>query len=56
MDKIDAVLSGEFKMDMQGQSVILRSGDYLVVPRGVEHSAEVVGTVPVISLDAIKNE
>lgn len=55
VDKIDAVLSGEFKMDMQGESVVLRSGDYLLVPHGVEHSAEVIGDEPVVSLDAVKN-
>ena len=53
IDKIDAVLSGRFRMRMQGQSVILQAGDCLAVPRGMVHSAEVVGDEAVVSLDAV---
>lgn len=56
VDKIDAVLAGHFRMTMYGQSVILEAGDCLEVPRGVTHSAEVVGEQAVISLDAIKTD
>ena len=55
VDKIDGVLSGQFKMTMQGQSFILQAGDCLAVPRGVTHSAEVIGNEAVVSLDAIKS-
>jgi quercetin dioxygenase-like cupin family protein len=54
-DKIDAVLSGQFMMRLEGEMVILEAGDSLAVPRGVAHSAEVVGHEPVVSLDAVKN-
>jgi quercetin dioxygenase-like cupin family protein len=54
VDKIDAVLSGRFRMTMNGQSVVLEAGDCLAVPRGVVHSAEVVGNDPVVSLDAVR--
>ena len=54
VDKIDGVLSGRFKMTMDGQSVILEEGDTLAVPKGAVHSAEVVGNESVVSLDAIK--
>ncbi|MDH5180245.1 MAG: cupin domain-containing protein [Gammaproteobacteria bacterium] len=54
LDKIDAVLAGRFKMTMQGQSIILEAGDCLVVPKGVMHSAEVVGDDAVVSLDAVR--
>ena len=54
VDKIDAVVSGRFQMSMQGQAVILEAGDCLAVPRGVVHSAEVVGEQAVVSLDAVK--
>lgn len=54
VDKIDAVLSGKFRMKMLGQEVILEAGDMLYVPKGTVHSAEVVGTEPVVSLDAVK--
>lgn len=54
VDKIDAVMSGQFKMTMQGKAVILEAGDCLAVPRGVVHSAEVIGDRPVVSLDAVR--
>ena len=54
IDKIDAVVSGRFRMMMRGQSVILEAGDCLMVPRGTMHSAEVVGNESVVSLDATK--
>jgi len=52
-DKIDAVLSGQFRMQMQGEDVILKAGDALIVSKGTAHSAEVVGDDPVVSLDAV---
>jgi len=54
VDKIDAVLEGEFALEMEGQRVILRAGDRIAVPRGVVHSAAVRGNRPVISLDAVR--
>lgn len=54
VDKIDGVLSGQFKMRMKNHSVILTAGDCLDVPSGVTHSAEVVGSDSVVSLDAVK--
>lgn len=55
VDKIDAVLSGQFLMRMHGESIILCAGDSLEVPRGTVHSAEVMGHEPVVSLDAVKS-
>lgn len=54
IDKIDAVVSGRFRMRMKGLDVILEAGDGLAVPRGTVHSAEVVGDDPVVSLDAVR--
>jgi quercetin dioxygenase-like cupin family protein len=54
VDKIDAVLEGEFLITMAGEKIVLRAGDYVEVPRGTVHAAEVVGLKPVVSLDAIK--
>jgi quercetin dioxygenase-like cupin family protein len=54
VDKIDAVLSGRFRMTMLGQEVILEAGDMLAVPKNVMHAAEVVGEEPVVSLDAVR--
>lgn len=54
VDKIDGVLAGRFRMGMEGQYVVLEAGDLLEVPRGVLHSAEVVGDEAVVSLDAVR--
>lgn len=54
VDKIDAVLSGRFRMTMHGRELVLEAGDRLAVPRGTVHSAEVVGDEPVVSLDATR--
>lgn len=54
IDKIDAVLTGCFRMTMGGQSFVLEAGDSVAVPRGTIHSAEVVGDEPVVSLDGAR--
>jgi quercetin dioxygenase-like cupin family protein len=54
VDKIDGVVSGRFRIEMEGESVVLQPGDMVWVPRGARHSAEVVGDEPVRSLDAVK--
>ena len=54
IDKIDAVVSGRFRMTTKEGAVILKAGDCLTVPRGTVHSAEVVGNESVVSLDATK--
>jgi quercetin dioxygenase-like cupin family protein len=56
VDKIDAVLEGEFALEMEGQRVILRAGDWIAIPRGVVHSAAVLGERSVISLDAVRTD
>ncbi len=55
IDKIDAIVSGRFRMTVKGQEVILEAGDCIAVPRGTMHSAEVVGEEPVVSFDATKD-
>lgn len=54
VDKIDAVISGQFRVTMGGEAVILGPGQYIYVPKGVEHTAEVVGSEDVVSLDAVR--
>lgn len=54
VDKIDAVLAGRFRLVMDGRTAELEAGDAIAVPRGVLHSAEVIGDVSVVSLDAVK--
>jgi quercetin dioxygenase-like cupin family protein len=53
VDKIDGVLAGRFKITIFGEAVILGPGDAVRVPRGAEHSAEVIGDEAVVSLDAV---
>lgn len=52
MDKKDAVLSGKFKIEAEGEVFLLEAGDMIAVPAGTVHSAKVIGSQPVISLDA----
>ncbi len=53
-DKIDAVVSGRFRLGIRGHLAMLGAGDGIVVPRGVRHTAKVMGSEPVVSLDAVK--
>lgn len=55
VDKIDAVVSGRFRLVLAGEEVVLEPGDAVAVPRGMLHSAEVVGDEPVVSLDAVRS-
>ena len=54
VDKIDAVVSGRFRMVVAGHFAILGPGDWVEVPRGVHHTAAVIGEEPVVSLDAVR--
>ncbi len=36
-DELFLVLEGELEMQFRDQSVVLRPGEFLIVPRGVEH-------------------
>jgi quercetin dioxygenase-like cupin family protein len=54
IDKIDAVVSGRFRLVIGGHVVVLGPGDWVDVPRGVAHNATVHGDEPVVSFDAIK--
>jgi mannose-6-phosphate isomerase-like protein (cupin superfamily) len=48
------MVSGRFRMTIDGENVVLEGGDCVVVPRGVIHSAEVAGDEAVVSLDAVR--
>ena len=54
VDKIDAVVSGRFRLVVGGHLSVLGPGDWVAIPRGAVHSATVIGDVPVVSLDAVK--
>lgn len=54
MNKVDAVVSGRFRLIIGGHVAMLGPGDWVDVPSGAIHSAAVVGDEPVVSLDAVK--
>lgn len=54
VDKIDAVVSGRFRLVVGGHLAVLGPGDWVSIPRGSVHSAAVIGDEPVVSLDAVK--
>ena len=54
IDKIDAVISGRFRLVVAGHLAMLGPGDWVEVPRGVRHSATVIGDDAVVSFDAVK--
>ena len=53
--KKDAVVSGRFSIRVEGLEFVLGPGDMLEVPAGTVHSAEVMGSETVVSLDASKD-
>jgi len=53
VDKIDAVIQGRFEITIQGESVLLKPGDYIEVPKHTLHSARVIGDESVVSIDAV---
>lgn len=55
VEKIDAVVSGRFRMTVEGEEVVLGPGDFVRVPAGTTHTAAVVGEEPVVSLDATRD-
>lgn len=54
VDKIDAVVSGRFRLVVSGHLAVLGPGDWVAISRGSVHSAAVIGDEPVVSLDAVK--
>lgn len=54
VDKVDAVVSGRFRLIIGGHVAMLGPGEWVDVPSGAIHSAAVVGSEPVVSLDAVK--
>lgn len=54
VDKIDAVISGRFRLVLSGHLALLGPGDWIEIPRGAVHNATVVGDESVVALDAIR--
>lgn len=53
-DKIDAVVSGRFRMTAEGEEAVLEAGDWAAIPADTTHTAKVLGDEPVVSLDATR--
>ncbi|MDO8677825.1 MAG: cupin domain-containing protein [Acidobacteriota bacterium] len=54
VDKIDAVVSGRFRLVVGGHLAMLGPGDWVAIPRGSVHNATVIGDEPLVCLDAVK--
>lgn len=54
VDKKDTVVRGRLCIAWEGGEATLAEGDMIEIPASVRHSAEVVGTETVVSLDATK--
>jgi len=54
IDKKDAVVSGKLMIEAEGHVFLLEAGDMIEVPAGMIHNAKVIGSQPVVSLDATK--
>ena len=54
-ETIHVVLSGSMKISMDGADYILTPGERFLIPPQQQHSAEVLGTSPVICLDATRH-
>lgn len=54
IDKKDAVLAGRLEIGTDQGTAILEAGDTIEIPAGVPHTAEVIGSETVISLDATR--
>ena len=54
VDKKDAVVSGRFKIRIEGKDYILSRGDMIEIPADTVHSAKVIGDDTVVSLDATR--
>jgi quercetin dioxygenase-like cupin family protein len=53
-DKCDAVIEGTFRLTAKGVAYDLGPGDRLYIPAGTRHTAEVIGSAAVLSLDATR--
>lgn len=54
VDKVDAVVSGRFRLVIGGHVAVLGAGEWVSIPAGAMHSAAVIGEEPVVTLDAIR--
>ena len=53
-DEIRMILSGELSFNVNGNQLLLRSGDKIIIPSNTKHSQKVLGQDPCVSLVANK--
>ncbi len=54
VDKLDGVLDGQLEIVTAEQRFVLAPGDWLFLPAGLVHSARVIGSEAVVSIDATR--
>lgn len=54
LDEIRMILSGELSMNINGNQLLLRSGDKIVIPSNTKHSQKVLSQDPCVCLVANK--
>jgi len=50
-DELFLVLEGRFRIDFRGESITLEAGQFLIVPRGVEHMPVAEPTASVLVME-----
>lgn len=53
-DEVRMILSGELSFNVNGNQLLLRSGDKIIIPSNTKHSQKVLGQGPCVSLVANK--
>lgn len=53
-DEVRIVVSGQLKLDVAGNRLLLRSGDRILIPANTRHSKQADGAEPCICLYALK--
>jgi diguanylate cyclase (GGDEF)-like protein len=53
-DIVDAVIQGQLRVSLEGETQILRPGDCLFIPKGLLSSVEVVSETPVVCIEGEK--
>jgi diguanylate cyclase (GGDEF)-like protein len=53
---VHAVLHGQLRITIEGQSTLLQPGDCVFIPAGTTYSSEVVGNEPVLAFDSAPQE
>ncbi|MGE0373504.1 MAG: diguanylate cyclase [Gammaproteobacteria bacterium] len=54
-ERVVAIASGELRVEVEGHAMVIKPGDCVFVPQGVEMSLEVVGERPVLKYTAAKH-